>query len=186
MKIEQEHTLENLDHHGTTSKIGEVVIAAFDRALAHYTAAVMMHLTRAREFDGPAPGEFALESAARIITEGEGLAVWEIIDWCNMATRVAFPVAHLAQWNTDFLKGLGDRDMAITWQWQSYADTAKKWAEALIDLIENSLDVAPGGDGDLHQTRNLYDISISEIHQAATACMILPKKTQTLAGEVVE
>ena len=186
MKIEQEHTLENLDHHGTTSKIGEVVIAPFDRALAHYTAAVMMHLTRAREFDGPAPGAFRLEAASDVIVEKEGLAVWEILDWCNMATRVAFPIAHLAQWNTDFLKGLGDRDMAITWQWQSYADTAKKWAEALLALIENSLDAATWGDGELHQTRYLNDISISEIEQAARACMILPKKTQTLAGEVVE
>lgn len=185
MKIEAENTLKNLDHHGTTMKVGEVDIAPFDRNLAHYTAAVMMHLTRAREFDGPAPGEFALESGARIITEGEGLAVWEILDWCNMATRVAFPVAHLAQWNMpgDDLRA---RNYKIKWAWMSYEDTAKKWAEALIDLIENSLDVAPGGDGDLHQTRNLFDISISEIHQAATACMIIERTPQTLAGEVVE
>tara|TARA_B100000519_G_scaffold195981_1_gene201657 strand:- start:2626 stop:3102 length:477 start_codon:yes stop_codon:yes gene_type:complete len=158
MKTEQENTLKNIDQHGfPTVQIDHIKIAPFDRKLSLWATYVAAAMARQKN----SFGDYRLELCAEYIERGEGFGIWGILDWANMACRIAYPIA---------VEGQHGRGL-------NYMAAAESWAAVLLDLLENSLDVEPGKGGELHQVRNLMDISLAEFEREARACM---------AGEVVE
>jgi hypothetical protein len=155
--------MREIDHGGfRTVSADNINIAEFNRTTAHWAGNVIFNICQAEsEF-----GDNRLESAAEIIVECEGLGTWELIDWANMASRVAFPLADMAN------------AKSMDSPWISYMESSDQFAEVVLDLIENSLDAVQGPQiyrqqiNSMIQTRMLWDIEIAEIYNAAHAAII--------------